>query len=53
VAREQTGRRLADAALARDESDLAAAGDRRLDPRNELAMVELSRARPDVNDATG
>ena len=44
VAHEQAGRRLADAALARDERDLAAARDRRLDLRDQLAPAQLGGA---------
>src|SRR5581483_2404664 len=53
MAREQAGRRLSHSALARDERDLPAAGDRRLDARDEFAMVKLGRTRPDVDGAPG
>ena len=53
MAGEQAGGGLADAALAGEEGDLAAAGDRRLDPRDEFALTALCRARPDRDEAGG
>src|SRR5215208_1621870 len=43
VAHEQARGRLADAALTGDERDLAAAGNRSLDPSDELALTEFGR----------
>ena len=51
VAGEEAGARLADAALARDEGDLPAAADGRLDARDELAMAKLGGARADADEA--
>src|SRR6266540_1461905 len=52
VAHEQARGRLADAALAGDERDLAAAGNRSLDPSDELALTEFGRVRWDRDHAS-
>src|SRR5206468_12642 len=53
VAGEQAGGRLADAALARDERDRAAADDRRPHLRDQLAPPQLGRGWRDCEPAAG